>query len=144
MTNIEILENCIIQDYKKNANHLLDIEINLVKFHYDWITLFKSKNTLFGTGELCVNGNKYIIEIKYSPYFPSRFDRIYITNLKIEYNTSIHVYRDMSLCLYHPLFDKPLFKIIPLFKMIPWITEWCIHYKEWKKYGVWLGNEIKH
>ena len=50
----------------------------------------------------------------------------------------------MSLCLYHPIIDKPYLQCIPLYKMIPWITEWIIFYIQWKKYGVWLGREIKH
>lgn len=37
-----------------------------------------------------------------------------------------------------------LFQKIPLFRMIPWITEWIIFYEQWKKYGIWLGKEIKH
>ena len=52
--------------------------------------------------------------------------------------------KDLSLCLYHPIIDKPTFRIIPLFQMIPWISEWIVFYEQWKKYGVWLGKEIKH
>ena len=144
MTHIEILENNIIKDYQSNSENLLRIERNLVGYHYDWIKLVQTPREIFGEGSLNVNGEYFDVLLKYSPFLPFRFDRIFITNKNIQYNSSIHVYRNSALCLYHPVFDKPLFKIIPLFKMIPWITEWCIHYQEWKKYGVWLGKEIKH
>lgn len=54
------------------------------------------------------------------------------------------MYGDLSLCLYHPIIDKKPSETIALFTMIPWISEWCIHYEEWKKYKVWLGKEISH
>jgi len=38
----------------------------------------------------------------------------------------------------------PAFRTIALFNMIPWISEWIVFYEQWKKYGVWLGREIKH
>ncbi|MFT3979595.1 MAG: hypothetical protein QM687_03935 [Ferruginibacter sp.] len=144
MTHIEILESNILKDYHKNSDRLLRMEKSLVEHHYDWINIFHTPTEIFGKGTLNVNGESYEIVLRYSPFFSTRFDRIYITNKNIQYNRSIHLYDDMSLCLYHPIFDKPLFKFIPLYKMIPWITEWCIHYQEWKKYGVWLGKEIVH
>lgn len=144
MSLIEITQTDLTSDYKKNCSRLLTYEKYLVDHHYDWIQLSQEPLKLTGSGELKINNDIYQITLYYSPLFPLRFDRIYITNRKIEYNSAIHIYKDGSLCLYHPIFDRPLFRIIPLFKMIPWITEWCIHYEEWKKYGVWLGKEFKH
>lgn len=144
MTCIEILENSLLEDYKRKASFLLYMEKTLVEYHYSWLTLIQSKSEILGKGSVFVQDEKFDILLKYSPFLPIRFDRIYIDKKSIEYNHEIHLYRDKSLCLYHPILDKPLFKIIPLFKMIPWISEWCVHYLEWKKYGVWLGNEIKH
>lgn len=37
-----------------------------------------------------------------------------------------------------------ILKTIPLFNMIPWISELPVHYEEWKKCGVWIGKEIKY
>lgn len=138
------MENNQLWNYKRNSDYLLYIEKTLVEYHSTWLSLVQTKSEILGKGVLNVNGDNYVIILKYSPFLPFRFDRIYIANKNIQYNPSIHIYKDLSLCLYHPILDKPLFKLIPLYKMLPWITEWCIHYAEWKKYGVWLGKEIKH
>ncbi|MBS1572176.1 MAG: hypothetical protein JST62_07280 [Bacteroidetes bacterium] len=144
MTHIEILENSLLEDYKRSADRLLYLEKTLVEYHYSWLNLVQTKSEILGKGTIYVNGERFDVLLRYSPFLPGRFDRIFIDRKDIEFSSQIHLYRDMSLCLYHPLLDKPLFKIIPLFKMIPWISEWCVHYLEWKKYGVWLGKEIAH
>lgn len=144
MSLIEIMENKQIKEYQENSHNLLSLEKTLVEYHYSWLTLILTKTEILGKGNLIVGDEKYEILLRYSPFLPVRFDRIYIGNKDIQYHPSIHMYGDTSLCLYHPILDKPLLKLIPLLKMIPWITEWCVHYSEWKKYGVWLGREIKH
>jgi hypothetical protein len=108
------------------------------------LTIVQTKSEILGKGFIHVQDQKFDVLLKYSPFLPNRFDRIYLSGKNIQYNSKIHVYGDGSLCLYHPILDKPLFKIIPLFRMIPWISEWCVHYLEWRKYGVWLGKEIMH
>ena len=139
------MENKQLEEYQQNSEYLLYLEKTLVEYHYTWLNLVQTKSDILGKGTLNVHGENYEVLLRYSPFLPFRFDRIYINHKKkIEYNPSIHVYKDLSLCLYHPVLDKPFLKIIPLCKMIPWITEWCIHFTEWRKYGVWLGREIKH
>jgi len=144
MSLIEIMENKLAEDYKRNSSYLLYMEKQLVEHFFSWLNLIQIKDAIIGEGVIYVGGEDFKIRLMYSPFFPFRFDRIYIENRNIKYNSAIHVYKDLSLCLYHPRLDKPLLKIVPLVKMIPWITEWCVHYSEWKKYKVWLGREIKH
>lgn len=144
MTHIEILENNLLENYRRNTDSLLYLEKTLVEFHYGWLTLIQTKSEIWGKGTIYVQEERFDVLLKYSPFFSNRFDRIYIDRKDIHYNSRIHIYRDKSLCLYHPILDKPLFKFIPLFKIIPWISEWCVHYLEWEKYGVWLGKEIRH
>lgn len=144
MTHIEILENNLLEDYKRSADRLLYLEKTLVEYHYSWLNLVQTKTQILGKGTIYVNKERFDILLRYSPFLPIRFDRIYIDRKDIEFSSKIHLYKDKSLCLYHPVLDKPLLKIIPLFKIIPWISEWCVHYLEWKKYGVWLGKEIAH
>ena len=141
---ITIMEERIKQDIKKFYFTHLEVEASIIRSNYDWLKTSINGKLLKGTGSISVNDTKYCIEILYSPFFPLRMDRIRITNHNIKYHDDIHVYGDSSLCLYHPIIDKPLFGIVPLHKMIPWITEWCHFYGEWKKYGVWLAPEIKH
>lgn len=144
MRNTTILENSIIEEYKKCCYINLSVEKCIVEKNFSWLNFNQSESALFARGELEIGTKSYSIELMYSPFLPYRFERIYVKNQNVRYNKKIHVYSDLSLCLYHPIIDKPFLKLIPLFKMIPWITEWCIHYEEWKKYGVWLGKEINH
>lgn len=146
MNLIAILEENIKYNQKKQWYIFLLVEKFLVERHFEWIDLkINAENkSLLGKGTLYVEGKKYNISMSYSPYNHYRYDRIYIDDSTIQFNNSIHLYGDKSLCLYHPIFDKKLLNTIPLYKMIPWITEWIVFYEQWKKYGVWLGDEIKH
>ena len=143
MSLIEIMEGKAIQKARELYFIHLESELNFICKNYTWINLKRKGKILFGEGCIDVNGVKYCVKISYSPFYKGRMDRIYISNHKIEYHDDIHVYGDSTLCLYYP-YDKPLNGIIPLHKMIPWITEWCHFYEEWKKYGVWLAPEVKH
>lgn len=119
----------------------------LVEKYFDWLDVWIDTNekSLKGVGKLKIGDKSYLIRLSFSPFFPFRYDRIFIEDKSIKYSNDIHLYgNDLSLCLYHPVVDQPLLRKIPLFKMIPWISEWIIFYEQWKKYGVWLGKEIKH
>lgn len=147
MNLITILENKRIENYKKDYRILLEIERYFVQKSYDWLNIEIKNKTLIGKGALKIGSKTYPIEFYYSPFLIDvigRFDSIHIKDKSIKYNSKIHLYSDLSLCLYHPIIDKPMLQTIPLMKMIPWISEWCVHYEEWKKYGTWLGREISH
>ena len=146
MNRITVLEDNFENDNKINWHFFLSCQKILVEQNFDWLKLIlDAKNKqIIGSGELLVDRKKISIILSYSPFNHFRYDRIYITDQGIKYHRDIHLYSDKSLCLYHPKIDQPLLERIPLVKMIPWITEWVIFYEQWKKYGVWLGKEIKH
>jgi hypothetical protein len=146
MDLITILEGNIKKDNQKNWFSFLLIQKVLVEKYFDWIDFYidSKKKTLEGKGILKIGIKNYSVKISFSPYYPFRYDRIFIDNKLIRYNDDIHVYTDLSLCLYHPIIDQPILKKIPLFQMISWIGEWIVFYEQWRKYGVWLGKEIKH
>lgn len=123
---------------------MLLVEQEYIRQNFHWLTSTVKGTTLLASGSLMSHGNRFDIEIQYSPFFIYRFDRIKITNHKIKFHDEIHVYYDLTLCLYHPRYDLPVYGYMPLHKIIPWISEWCHFYCEWKKYKVWLGDEIKH
>lgn len=147
MDLITILEANIKNENKKNWFPFLIVQKALVEKHFDWLDLsidVKDKS-LKGKGVLKIGDKSYFIKLAFSPFFPFRYDKIFIEDKSIKYNDNIHLYaNDLSLCLYHPVIDQPILNKIPLFKMIPWIPEWIVFYEQWKKYGVWLGKEIKH
>jgi len=146
MNHTTVLEDNFENDIKSNWHFFLSCQKQLVEQNFDWLKIMlDAKNQqLIGTGELNVGGKKFSLILSYSPFNTFRYDRIYITNQNLKYHRAIHVYSNNSLCLYHPKIDQPLLQITPLVKMIPWITEWVVFYEHWKKYGVWLGKEIKH
>ncbi len=146
MSLITILEENIKKEHQKNWLLYLSCEKYLVESNFDWIelTISEKDKSLIGKGKLIIGSKSYGILLSYSPFHTHRYDRIYIDGATIKFSNSVHLYHDMSLCLYHPRIDKPLFKPVHLYKMIPWIAEWIVFYEEWKKYGVWLGKEIKH
>ncbi|MEN2436278.1 hypothetical protein AAH994_12760 [Weeksellaceae bacterium A-14] len=147
MNLITILEENIKKQNQKRWFPYLLVQKALVEKYFDWLDVWIDTNekSLKGVGKLKIGDKSYSIRLSFSPFFPFRYDRIFIEDKSIKYSNDIHLYgNDLSLCLYHPVIDQPLLRKIPLFKMIPWISEWIIFYEQWKKYGVWLGKEIKH
>jgi len=134
----------VINQSRKNYQEFLFVQKVLVETYFPWLDVRIQGKILTASGILQSLEFSYKVDIKYSPFFEYRFDRIYLKDAGIIFNSKIHVYYDLSLCLYHPLIDMPLLKTIPLTDMVSWISEWCIHYREWKKYKVWLGKEIQH
>lgn len=147
MDLITILEGNIRKKNQQDWFPFLIAQKALVEKYFNWLNLsidIKNKS-LVGKGILNIGEKSYSIQLSFSPFFPYRYDRIFIQDKSIKYNDNIHLYAvDLSLCLYHPIIDQPVLNKIPLFKMIPWISEWIVFYEQWKKYGVWFGKEIKH
>ena len=142
MVNITTLESKVVANCCNNYRSFLFTQLKLVEQHFNWLNLTINDKVIVGSGLLQIGSQRYNVKVSYSPFFSFRFDRIYIQGIK--YHKKIHVYSDLSLCLYHPIIDMPLLKTVSLLEIIPWITEWCVHYQEWQKYGVWLGKEINH
>ena len=147
MDLITILEENIRKKNQQDWFPFLIAQKALVEKYFNWLNLsidVKNKS-LEGKGILNIGEKSYSIQLSFSPFFPYRYDRIFVQDKSIKYNDNIHLYAvDLSLCLYHPIIDQPVLNKIPLFKMIPWISEWIVFYEQWKKYGVWFGKEIKH
>lgn len=132
--------------HQKDWYIFLSIQKFLLEKHFEWLKLSIDKNTktLIGSGMLNIAGKDHSILISYSSFHKYRYERIFINDKSLKYNNDIHLYGDLSLCLYHPTIDQSIFRRLSLFEIIPWISEWIIFYEQWKKYGVWLGDEIKH
>lgn len=136
------MEHKMYTNYFKNLSFNLWFEKELVEQHFDWIRLTINGATIQGKGSLDIHGKVYDVTLEYNPGLFPRPDRIFIKGIK--YHPKIHTYPDDTLCLYYPEIDRSPFRILPLVSIISWITEWCVHYEEWKKYKVWLGREIEH
>ncbi len=62
----------------------------------------------------------------------------------IAYNPAIHMYRNGTLCLFHPP-TQPWSGAYDLHKtIIPWTAEWLVYYELYLTEGKWLGPEVPH
>lgn len=141
---VNTIEKIINENYKSNYRLNLILEKHLVELNFDWLKLRISNKAIIGSGRFYLEKKYYDIEINYSPFFLYRNDRVYLRSENFSFDERMHVYSDLSLCLYHPVIDKSPYQIIPLYKLIPRVIEWCIYYENFKLYKVWLGKEIKH
>jgi hypothetical protein len=145
MKDIGILETITLENARKCSYSYLLIEKILIEGKYDWLRCVIVGNELLGQGYLFSksSGKKYKILIKYSYHHSSRYDRVWVMEPSIRYNSNTHMYYDNTLCLYYPK-DLPVTRITPLVTMFPWISEWLVKYEFWEKYKVWIGEEAPH
>ena len=76
-------------------------------------------------------------------YLHTDAPKIYIRIPSLHENTP-HLYKDSSLCLYHPsefVWDDT--KSIAQ-DLIPWVYMWVFYYERWLEFGEWFGKEFKH
>ncbi|MCW3162643.1 hypothetical protein [Chryseobacterium oryctis] len=148
MNAIETLEIFRLKSVLKMPYTFLCIEKVLAENYFKWLRLkiikHKENYYLIGKGKLQPVGceNSYEIQVKFSPFLEGiRFENIKIINPKIEFHPKIHMYHNTSLCLYYP---KDHFGHVPLFRSLQWTSEWLVKYEFFKRFGVWIGNEVKH
>jgi len=53
-----------------------------------------------------------------------------------------HVYPDGSLCLYYPKAREFTRDQLLVETIVPWTSEWLMHYELWQATGEWLGGGI--
>lgn len=133
-----------IQDSK---NYLAAyIQQKLVESNFPWLQTVVKDGKLLGKGKIKPKGckKKYEILMVYNINETYRKERVFILNdNQIQFGKVPHLYPGNSLCLYYPK-DLPLHSDLNFVDVIPWISEWLVMYELWRKYGVWLADEIKH
>jgi hypothetical protein len=145
MRSIETLEQNRRKWVQDNYYLFLCLEKFLVEKSFDWLNCKIDGKVLSVKGSIKPPGSKslYEVSINFSPFYKTRFERVHILSPDIPFNPKIHMYYDKSLCLYYPNDHSPFINL-HLTQMIPWISEWITKYEFWKKYRVWLGDEVKH
>ena len=53
-----------------------------------------------------------------------------------------HLYPDDCLCLYFPRADEWTASMMLADTIVPWISEWLLHYEIWLATGKWFGGGI--
>ncbi|QQX76487.1 MULTISPECIES: nucleotidyltransferase [Aequorivita] len=122
------------------------IQKEYVDKNFPWLQTVVKDGKLLGKGKIKPKGCKkeYEILVSYDINDTGRKERVFILNdSKIKFGTTPHLYPGNSLCLYYPK-DLPQHLELNFVDIIPWISEWLVMYELWKKYGIWLANEIKH
>ena len=148
MKNIETLETYRLKSFLRTPYTFLCVEKVLAERFFNWIKLkivkLEGNYYIFGKGSLQPTGCKqsYQVQVIFSPFFGgNRFESIKILNPKIEFHPKIHMYHNTSLCLYYP---KDHFGHVPLFRSLQWTSEWLVKYEFFKRFGTWIGDEVKH
>ncbi|RDK89153.1 hypothetical protein [Marinirhabdus gelatinilytica] len=122
------------------------IQQHYVEKHFPWISTVVKDGKLLGKGKIKPNGCKkeYEILVVYDINDILRKERIFVVNdSQIQFGKTPHLYPGNSLCLYYPK-DLPQNLDLNFIDVIPWISEWLVMYELWKKYGIWLADEVKH
>ncbi|WP_417364053.1 nucleotidyltransferase [Galbibacter sp.] len=140
-------------NHKKKPNNLTSknyiaayIQKELVDKNFPWLQTIVKDGKLLGKGKIKPKGCKkeYEILIGYNINDIYRKERIFILNdSQIQFGKTPHLYPGNSLCLYYPK-DLPRDMDLNFVDVIPWISEWLVMYELWKKYGIWLADEVKH
>ncbi len=122
------------------------IQKELVERNFPWLHTVVKDGKLLGKGKIKPEGCKkeYEILAVYDINETYRKEKIFILNdSNIQFGKVPHLYPGNSLCLYYPK-DLPRYLDLNFVDVMPWISEWLVMYELWKKYGVWLANEVKH
>lgn len=87
------------------------------------------------------DSDKYSIRVQYEEW---KAPKVRILKPHIEPSTDIHMYRDGTLCLYHPP-TQPWSGKNDLHKtIIPWTSEWLVYYELYQTEKKWMGPAIPH
>lgn len=87
------------------------------------------------------DSEKYTVQIRHTEW---GLPEVRILKPKIMPCTKIHMYRNGTLCLYHPP-TQPWSGVNDLHKtIIPWTAEWLVYYELYLSEGKWLGPEVQH
>lgn len=82
----------------------------------------------------------YHISIRYQP---DTVPLVHVNSPKIDEDAP-HLYRNNSLCLFHPgIFDWHGGRTLARY-VVPWTAVWLYFYEKWKELNVWLGPEVPH
>lgn len=142
---VELNMNSGKKDIQKNyvAAH---IQKDHLDKHFPWLKTVITDGKLLGKGKIKPNGCKkeYEILVEYDINRQGRKERVYVLNdSQIKFGKTPHLYPGNSLCLYYPKDLSPHLDL-NFVDVMPWISEWLVMYELWKKYGVWLADEVKH
>lgn len=137
-----IIRSCQRAAQQDKFSHLKLQEKKILK-SYEFLEVLTTRSKLSCTGifKPLDYSDSYKVVITYTPF---RYPVVYITDPLIVFNPAIHMYKDRSLCLYHPKdFEWNLNRSIAE-HIVPRINEWIIFYEYWKDNKVWAGPEFKH
>lgn len=119
-------------------------ETVLLRRHYPDGTAQLKAGTLRWTGELQPSeiSNRYRVGLSYTP---PKHPRVIVLRPKLvvdAHGNLPHIYQNGSLCLYQPgqwTHGDRIARTI-----LPWTSEWLLHYEFWRATGEWHGSGGDH
>jgi hypothetical protein len=119
------------------------LQTYLLAKHFPFLkcSLRRGKLECVGSITPTEHSETYKIRLRYTEWgFPS----VKILHPHIEARPEIHMYRDGTLCLFHPP-SQPWTGVDHLHStIIPWTAEWLVYYELFLIEGRWLGPEVAH
>lgn len=116
---------------------------HLVEKHFPAFRCRLNRSVLECTGEIrpTDQSDPYTVRVSFTEW---GVPEVRIVKPRIAHNSAIHMYRNGTLCLYHPP-TQPWSGALDLHKtIIPWIAEWLVYYELYLTEGKWLGPEVPH
>ncbi len=119
-------------------------EARLLNDHYPQGKATLKAGVLRWTGELQPSevSRQYLVDLRYAPpYYP----RVFVRRPKLVFDADgklPHIYPDGSLCLHEPDQWSPGDPIAET--VLPWTSEWLLHYEFWRATGEWCGTGGNH
>jgi hypothetical protein len=126
----------------------LTIQANILQLHFPDSKYFIKNDTLTWKGYLqpTQKSKKYLIKIEYqSGCHPNVYvlepASLLFAEGKIELE---HVYdtKTQKLCIYHRDGLEWFENMLIADSIIPWVSEWLLHYEIWVATGIWHGGGI--
>ncbi len=119
-------------------------EARLLKDHYPHGKATLKAGVLRWTGELQPSevSRQYLVDLRYAP---PHYPRVFVRRPKLVHDADDnlpHIYPDGSLCLHEPDQWTPGDRIAKT--ILPWTSEWLLHYEIWRATGEWCGSGGNH
>lgn len=121
----------------------LILEKKLLERHYSFVSVKVVDQTLICRG--AYKPTEYSENYEYKIKFKiGERPKVHVITPTIEYNDDIHVYKDLSLCLFYPNDFSFTYKSHLYNTIIPWTHEWFVFYELYLITGKWQHPHVKH
>ena len=130
----------MVKSRKKAINIALQAKMLVLTFNGK-ITSFRANKFIWkGTIKPLPLCKEYIVQVTYQKGKIPKVYILYPLLQTLENAEPNHLYSDGSLCLFYPKFKEWQPSDFIYKTIIPWVSEWLLHYEIWLFTGKWNGG----